>query len=332
VRPLNVAIVGCGRMGRERARCVQSLHHDLIFVVDTDVDRAMELAREYGAKVIANVETCLNVGVDALFLCTPPGLRGSVADACVNYRVPFLVEKPIGISAAQSSALADQVRRSELVHAVGYMNRYRRSVMFAKELVRGSRVIGIAAHWVCSRYKVPWVDDEQLSGGPYNDQAIHLVDLSRFLIGEVVEVQATFQTAERAAWLLRFESGAIATIFYSCEAKAKDIQLEAFTEQGTLRLTGWNFRLTSNTIDETYPDDLVEDAFLIETEAFLESVRSGHTDRLRCGMQDALATQRVIDATRQSHSLGRSVSVARPAGEQSCDGINGQRIMEGEFE
>jgi myo-inositol 2-dehydrogenase / D-chiro-inositol 1-dehydrogenase len=311
VRPLSVAIVGCGRMGRERARCVQSLQHDLSFVVDTNVDRATDLARQYGAKVIANVETCLDLGIDALFLCTPPGLRGAAPDACVHYRVPFLVEKPIGISAAQSSALADQVRRSKLVHAVGFMNRYRRTVMFARELLSGSRVIGIAAHWVCGRYKVPWVDDEQLSGGPYNDQAIHLVDLSRFLIGEVVEVQATFQTAERAAWLLRFESGAIATIFYSCEANAKDIQLEAFTEQGTLRLTGWNFRLTSNTIDGTYPDDSVEDIFLIETEAFLESVQSGHADRLRCGMEDALATQMVIDATRQSHSLGRSVSLLK---------------------
>jgi predicted dehydrogenase len=290
----------------------------------------MNLAQEYGAQVIADVDMCLESGVDALFLCTPPGLRGSVLDACVNYRVPFLVEKPIGISAAQSSALAVQVHRSELVHAVGYMNRYRRSVMFAKELVRASKVIGIAAHWVCSRYKAPWVDDEHLSGGPYNDQAIHLVDLSRFLIGEVEEVQATFQTAERAAWLLRFDSGAIANIFYSCEARAKDIQLEAFTEQGTLRLTGWNFQLTSNTIDGTYPDDLVEDIFLIETKAFLDSVRSGDTDRLRCGMQDALATQRVIDAARQSHSLGRSVSVAKPPTEQICDVVNGWGRMEGE--
>jgi myo-inositol 2-dehydrogenase / D-chiro-inositol 1-dehydrogenase len=298
-------------MGRERARCVQSLQHDLRFVIDTDADRAACLAREYGAKAISDIEICLDSGIDALFLCTPPGLRGSIPDACVNHRVPFLVEKPIGISAAQSSALADKVRRSQLLHLVGYMNRYRRSVIFAKELLRGSRVIGVAAHWVCSRYKVPWVDDERLSGGPYNDQAIHLVDLSRFLIGEVVEVQATFETAERAAWLLRFESGVIAAIFYSCEARAKDIQLEVFTEQGTLRLTGWNFQMTSNTIDGTYPDDLAEDIFLIETEAFLESVRSGHTDRIRCGMQDALATQQVIDAARQSHSVGRSVPVPR---------------------
>ncbi|MBV9267007.1 MAG: hypothetical protein JO061_12630 [Acidobacteriaceae bacterium] len=150
---------------------------------------------------------------------------------------------------------------------------------------------------------------ETLSGGPYNDQAIHAIDLSRFFAGPVTEVQAAFQTPERAATILTFESGVVATLVFSCQAQAKTIGLQIFTREGTIRFEGWNFGLAHNSVDGTLPEDGDEDIFLTETEAFLHAVQSGDTTGLYSNAQDALATQLVIDAARQSHASGQRVKV-----------------------
>ncbi|HEY7302841.1 MAG TPA: Gfo/Idh/MocA family oxidoreductase [Bryobacteraceae bacterium] len=310
MRTLAIAIVGCGRMGRERARCVRQLNHRIRFVVDTNAARAGELAREYNAVVMGDVRDCLSSGVDAVFLCTPPGLRGAVLDSCLQHVVPFFVEKPIAVSTFQCEELAERIRNTPVIHAVGFMNRYRRSVQFGKKVLAGRKVIAITAHWICSRYNVPWVDNEQLSGGPYNDQAIHAVDLSRFFAGQVGEVQSIFQSPERAGWLLAFESGTIASVVYSCEARTKNIGFQIFTEQGALRFEGWDFKLAENTIDGTLPEYSDEDVFLTETKAFMNAVQSGLRDGLLSDMPDAMETQLVIDAARQSHASGNRVNIA----------------------
>ena len=53
---LRVAVVGSGRMGRHHARIYSELEGcDLVAVVDKDIERAREVANEYGAKAFADV-------------------------------------------------------------------------------------------------------------------------------------------------------------------------------------------------------------------------------------------------------------------------------------
>ncbi|MBV9266064.1 MAG: Gfo/Idh/MocA family oxidoreductase, partial [Acidobacteriaceae bacterium] len=166
MRPLAVAIIGCGRMGRERARCARQLGHRVLYVVDTNHARALELAVEYDARVLPGASECFAAGVDLVFLCTPAGSRGSLLEQCLQHKVPFLVEKPIGVSGVPYAELANRLSSSRLIHAVGFMNRYRRSVQWAKALLAHRNLLALQAHWICGPYRVPWVNDETLSGGP----------------------------------------------------------------------------------------------------------------------------------------------------------------------
>jgi len=302
---LRVAIVGCGRMGRERARCARALNARVQFVFDVDGARARELAAEHDAAVVEHPDQFFTAAIDAVFVCTAPGHRGQIEMSCMDHWTPFMVEKPLGTSAAQCARLMDRLRVEPLLTAVGYMNRYRSTVQFARAIVRQANVIGAAAHWVCGRYRVPWWQEERLSGGPHNEQATHLFDLSRFLLGEVAQVEGITASPSRVSCTLRFESGAVGTTLYSCDARNKDIGFRIFTEEGTLLLSGWDFRVVENSITNMLPEYQPEDVFLLETRAFLEAVSTGNRNLVQCDFADAFRTQQLMDAARES-SAGRS--------------------------
>src|SRR5690348_11481729 len=102
---LRVAIVGCGRMGKERARACSQLGVVLTAAYDTDLDRANEIAQQYpGCRPLCGDDFVPGTDHDAVFICTPPGQRGKVELAAIAAGLPFLVEKPIGICAAAGLA------------------------------------------------------------------------------------------------------------------------------------------------------------------------------------------------------------------------------------
>ena len=120
------------------------------------------------------------------------------------------------------------------------MNRYRRSVQLARELVAGQSVAVVMCHWACRPYGVAWWGATDTSGGPFNEQATHLVDLCRYVAGEIDSVEAyaangagTSGSATSVAAALRFTSGALGTLCYTCDAPDKFIAFEAVTTAGS---------------------------------------------------------------------------------------------------
>jgi predicted dehydrogenase len=287
---LNIAIVGCGRMGRERARCIRALGHRVAYVYDIDPERASQLAAQYDAQVAPDAQACLN-STDALFLCTAPGSRNGLEIAALQHEIPLFVEKPIGTSLAQCAPILEQLAKAPVRNAVGYMNRHRSSVRLARQVLQSAEIIGFAAHWISKRYNVPWWTDPLQSGGPHNEQATHLFDLCRYLCGAIGEMKTFFNGDSQAASTMRLESGAPGTLFYSCDGAGKDIGLRVFTTQGTVALSGWDFRLTLNEIDNRLAAGGDEDIFLLETRAFLDG-------QVACDFPDAARTQALLDAAR----------------------------------
>jgi myo-inositol 2-dehydrogenase/D-chiro-inositol 1-dehydrogenase len=302
---LKVAVVGCGRMGRERARCAHQAGARINAVYDPDAVRAEALAAQWGARVLTSPEALAHSGVDAAFLCTPPETHGSLAVAAIRAGIAFFVEKPVGTSHDAVDCVEAELARRPVLNAVGYMNRYRASTQLTHRLLAQRDVLGICGYWVCRKYSVPWWLNPGSSGGPLNEQATHLFDLFRFLIGEISYVESINSTPHgnenlslRAVSSIRFESGALGTIYYSCEASGKDIGARIFTTEGTIALAGWDFQMMENSIDGNIPSVQTEDIFAVETAVFLESVRTGR-DLIASNWIDALKTQRVVDVARQ---------------------------------
>jgi predicted dehydrogenase len=248
--------------------------------------------------------------IDAVFVCTPPSGRGLVECSAAEFGVPFFLEKPIGLSAGQCVPLYRRLETRPVIHAVGYMNRYRRSVLLARQFLEQSEPIGIACNWVGTPYRVGWWLDRAQSGGPFNEQATHFVDLCRFLLGEIVEVFALGHRSEVGAHVddsvsvsLRFAGGALGTLLYSCRASCKQIGIEVFSSAGRMRLEGWDLCLADDEQDTTAP----EDVYALEDAAFFGAIDRGDQTRVRSSLADALQTQMVVDA------ISASLRSRRPA-------------------
>jgi myo-inositol 2-dehydrogenase / D-chiro-inositol 1-dehydrogenase len=286
-------------MGAERAQASQRYGAEVAAVTDTDAAKANAFALAHSAKAFPNVEDLPWSAINALFVCTPPSFRSTPVRCAVRNRMAIFVEKPLAIDASAARELLSLVDGLAAPTAVGYMNRYRASTQRTKELIRSESLVGISCNWASKTYEVPWWSNPRQSGGPINEQATHVVDLCRYLAGEITEVEALGGASEtRLAVALRFASGALATLLYTCEAPEKHIDLLAVTTSGCVRLSGWDFSMQTNTIDGSlHPND--DSPYYKETAAFLEAARLGGGDAVLCDFADAYRTQVVVDQIRE---------------------------------
>ena len=296
-RDAAVAIVGCGRMGRERAKHLVAAGVTIRYFIDEDPSRAVALGSEWRqGEVASSIEAIDWRRIDAVFLCTPPAYRRPVLNECASHRCAVFIEKPLAVNAAEAEALVSLAEMSALTTGVGYMNRYRRGVLRAREAARDGALIALSCHWAGKPYAVPWWSQPHLSGGPVNEQATHLVDLCRYIGGEITAIGARQSAGGdgAAAWLA-FRSGAIGTLLYSCALAEKAIGMTVMTRGGTIYLDGWDLEDRS---DASGQRDSSEDPFALEVAAFVKAIRTGDRSSIRCDVREALKTQHVVDALR----------------------------------
>jgi predicted dehydrogenase len=298
-------------MGRERARAAKLLDAQIVAICDPDVERAALLAADLDAAVLPTAAELDLSRLDALFVCTPPALRGAAERAAIAAGVSLFVEKPIGLNAEQCLDLLQALEQRPIINAVGYMNRYRDSVLCARQQIQAAFPIAIAFQWFSARYGVPWWLDVNQSGGPVNEQCTHYIDLCRFFCGEISEAQALVRplvgtpAAEgTVAITLRFKNGLIGSGLYSCEASQKQMAFEVFLPDRSVRLEGWDLR--------TSEEARTEDIFVKEVSAFFEAVQSGDASTIQSDIASALKTQSVIDAVRRAMKSGLPERVFDP--------------------
>jgi predicted dehydrogenase len=280
-------------------------------VYDADQERAEALASQHnGCRVAKSALDVVHGAPSAVFICSPPSSRGPIELAAIDAQIPFLVEKPVGVSAAQATPILEKLSGSNLVHAVGYQNRCRRSVEHAKQILTGRTILAISAFWVGRKYLVPWWLRSEDSGGPINEQATHLIDMSRHLCGEIAgfscclgAVEAGTKDVLSAAIALRFKSGAFGSLIYSCEAKDKQIGIRVITDDGGLTLSGWDLVLTQNEIDSSGLETQVDDVFVVDTKRFLDAVAENRPESVSCTFKDAWQTQTAVDQIRASNGI-----------------------------
>jgi predicted dehydrogenase len=115
----------------------------------------------------------------------------------------ILCEKPLATNAKEAKRMLDAVRRAGVKHMVGYNYRFVPAVLLAKKLIDEGRV-GRIYHFR-ARYLQEWIMDpnfpliwklrkDQAGSGPIGDLGSHIIDLARFLVGEIKSVSAMMTT------------------------------------------------------------------------------------------------------------------------------------------
>ena len=216
--------------------------------------------------------------VDVVSICGPNYLHQEMALAAVQAGKPFWIEKPMGVSAAQSKEITQAAEAAGLVTASGFNYRHTPAVEHARDLIRGGRLgrITNVRCWLIADYAsspqgpLTWRYSKELAGsGVFGDLLSHGFDLAQYLVGRIASVSAmsgTFigerpkaleqgighaavavtqetypvENEDYGAVLARFENGVLGTFETSRVAVGPRAEyvIEVYGTQGSVR---WNY-------------------------------------------------------------------------------------------
>jgi predicted dehydrogenase len=130
-----VAVVGVGVFGRNHARVYRELEQQgepvrLAAVVDTNLERADAVAREFGCRAFGSIEQMLATyaEISAASVATPTCQHLEVASALIESGVDVLIEKPLATSLAEADELVRLAAIHERIAQAGHLERFNPAV------------------------------------------------------------------------------------------------------------------------------------------------------------------------------------------------------------
>jgi predicted dehydrogenase len=308
---------------------------------DIIVERAEKKAKEFGGKVYDSAEKMLkDIQLDAAYILIPTYAHGDPERQCIKAKVPFLVEKPLGIESGLLRELVAEVKESGLITSTGFMNRYRKSVIRVKELLKSDPPILLDGAWVggpplrkdddyfASQPIGQWWPIKEKSGGQMVEQVVHTVDLARYLCGEVVEVYAyatsgfnkklknliqNYNLDDAMVMSLRFENGTVGNIMSACSIMADGgVFLNVWAAQHTAKFTDWAHHVEIHRPDEPGTEDIkgdIEEIFGVEDRAFIKAVTTGDPSGILASHAEGARSTLVALAGNESLITGKPVTV-----------------------
>ena len=197
-RKLRVGVIGCGRISVMHFVSIGSIDEvELVACCDIKKERADAAAKEYGVKAYTSYEEMLDTEkLDAVHLCLPHHLHCKVAIAAFERGVHVLTEKPMDIDYASAENAVKRAKELGVTFGVIFQCRYNNSAKLVKDAVTGGRLGKIISarstltwtrpddYYAGSDWKGTW---DKEGGGVVIDQAIHSIDLTRWVIDSEVE-------------------------------------------------------------------------------------------------------------------------------------------------
>lgn len=334
---LRVAVIGCGRISAVYREAFSQLGDQIQVVCAADkvLERAERFAASFpGCAAAVTVEELLAHKPDVVHVLTPHFLHHDHVIASLKAGCNVLTEKPIAITMADAAEMIAVAKETGRVFGVISQNRYIDGIRRTKALIERGEFGKITGAWSSlnwhrppSYYECDWKGSwAKEGGGVVIDQAIHSLDLVRYLVGEPVEgilghidrrVLKTIEVEDVADAMIRFKGGAVYS-FYACNYYTHNspIRVEVEGEHGRMLLVGDTVTLTLNGEEEIIRPAVTSsgehgywgNCHLQQIESYYRSVREGAP--VDVTPEDAAETLRVVLSIYQSSRENREICLA----------------------
>jgi UDP-N-acetyl-2-amino-2-deoxyglucuronate dehydrogenase len=255
-RPLTFGIVGCGSIATQHLEAIGSVDGTRLGgVMSVSAGRARGVGERWGVAWTTDLDELLDRGdIDAVSILTPSGLHASQAISALARGKHVLVEKPIALSVPDADAVIDEAGKRGLTVATVSQRRFE-PVMEALHAAVADGAFGaislILTEGLYYRPQAyydssPWRGTVALDGGVLMNQAIHMIDLVRWLGGPVGSVTAHLATRthemeaeDTAVVSLQFASGALGSVVATTSATPEfPPELRLYGDAGHVRIAG----------------------------------------------------------------------------------------------
>ncbi len=319
--PVRVAVIGCGRCAQDHIQAYQRLPEArIVAVADTDQRHAESAATQTGAHAFTDYRKLLKEEQpDAVSICTPPATHAEITLQALAAGAHVLCEKPLTITLADAKRVVRAAQERGRVLMMASKFRFVEDIVKAKGIIE-SGILGRLALFenvFCSRVDMRdrWNSRKALAGGGVLfDNGTHSVDIARFLLGEIITVQAQhgiqvqeLEVEDTSRLSFQTRTGVMGTIDVSWSLQ-KDAEnyITLFGTEGTLSI-GWR---SSKYRQSSHTDWVVFGEGYKKQQAFLGQL--GHFVRCAQGEEepivtptDGLESVRVIEAAYRSSAVNK---------------------------
>lgn len=243
---LNIGLVGTKFMGKAHSSALRTMPHffdpgaRLVLKVICGLnDDLAVLAKKYGWQSYVNDwrKVASDPEIDLVVIASPGSTHAEIAIAAANHGKHILCEKPLALSCLEAKEMLDAVHQNKVKHMVNFNYRRVPAIMLAKRSIELGKLDTV--YHFRSTYQQGWAADPNVpflwrfdkniaGAGSMADKGSHIVDLARYLIGEISEVSALSDifirereslykdgetkevtTDDVAMFLARFDNGAV---------------------------------------------------------------------------------------------------------------------------
>lgn len=270
---IHVALIGTRFMGRAHSNA----YKDVAAFFDLPANPVMQIACGFRSEDYLTSFSCklgwkeietdwkkviARSDVQLVDICTSNATHEPIAVAAAKAGKHIICEKPIARNAIEAKRMLDAARDAGVVNMVAFNYRRVPAIALAKKMIEEGK-IGRVFHFNAVYYQdwlidpdfpFVWRNDIKESGsGAHGDMNAHIVDLARFLVGDIEAVNGAKEifvkqrkttdgklldvTADDAMYFLaRFECGALGAFLSSRFATGRKnfLRLELFGSEGSL--------------------------------------------------------------------------------------------------
>ncbi len=246
-------IIGCGNVAEFKSGppLYQTPGSELIAVMRRDAAKAADFARRHGARRWYTKAEALiaDTDVNAIYIALPHNQHASHVKMAANAGKIVLCEKPMGISVVEAQACVDACRAYHVPLAVAYYRREWPIVQKLRELLNAGAIgrvvaarINLADYFAGDPDR-PWLTSKASSGGgALANAGSHWIDLVRFLLGDVISVDAQcsshasgFETEDTIVVQMETIAHALVSVSITLQSPINANEFEISGTQGRLR-------------------------------------------------------------------------------------------------
>jgi predicted dehydrogenase len=301
-----MAVIGTGFQGQGHLAALKNIEGaDVVGICDKNEETLRKAEKKSEAPAFKDAAEMLDkVNPEGVVICTPPEARVGPVTEAVDRGIHCFIEKPPAKEMEKAEEINRILKRGKVIHSVGFMMRYSKAVIKCRDwisgrkisLVRSAMLDGLALRENWPR----WFFDKKISGGPLFDQAIHIFDLSRFILQDevaeiggfqdnlVVSKSDDFTVEDSFSLAMRYRGGSLQNHSHSWVYPGYMTQIELISDELhlTVDLADASVRGQIDGKEVNFQGE--DDLYRRELEVFVEAVREERQSIIHSDFTDSL--------------------------------------------
>ena len=309
---MRIAVIGTGWVTGLHLKAFATLADvEVVGLAGRNQQRARELTAGSRTRVYEDYRPMIRQEKpDGVLVALPPHLHGDVEVFCADHVAAVLVEKPLAQSLEPVLRAQEAFRNAGTLVSVGYQNRYRRGSLRARDFFATAKdkPVLVQGWWVGDIPGPPWWRNKAQSAGQFVEQCTHVVDLARFIVGDIDQVQAlgthsfhrdpSISVEDAVVVNARFASGALGQFSTGCFVApglpaVADIGLTITSRSAVVRFSSWGFEATLTYGDQVETFAPEPDIFAVQARAFVDAWKTKNRSLILSDYADGLESLKV---------------------------------------